>query len=984
MAKNNELITKIILKGVSDPSLSKAFKNAENLSNNGLNSLKKFGETAKKVAKAAGVAVVAGLGASAKAAIDYESAFAGVMKTVDETGTTSYEDLSKSIRQMSKEMPASATEIAAVAETAGQLGIKADDIANFSKTMINLGETTNLSSEDAASAIAKFFNITNTGMGDVENFGSTLVALGNNAATTESDIMNMASRIAASGNMIGLSNQDILALATSLSSVGLEAEGGGTAISTVLSQIDKSVATNGKTLSTWANLAGLSVKDFKTAWQTNAMGTIQKVIGGMGDAQKGGKNLNVILDELGITGIRTSDTMKRLTNASGLMGDMVNLSNKAWDENVALANEANVRYNTMASKIQIFKNKLVDVAITVGDKLMPIMDKVLAKMDQIDWESVGTKICNAIQWVCDNASKLLPIIGAIGGAVAGFKIAGIIEGIMTAVKVISILIKSFGLMKVALGLLGGPVGIAIVVIGLLIGAFIGLWLKSEKFRNFWKGLWQSIKDIASKVGSWLKNFLGVTIPNAISAMVEWFKSLPSKIGGFFSNMYNSAVKWVGNMVNSIVNWFKQLPSRIGTWLTGVVTKINTWRTNMIAKAKSVGTSFVNAVVNFFQALPYKVGYFIGMCAGKVATWGVKLWQFATVKIPQFINAVVNWFKQLPSRIWTWLVNTVQKINAWGTRMVTIGRQKAMQFINAVINFFRTLPSKIWAVLVNAVNRIIAWGTRIVTVGRQKATQFVSAVVTFIRTLPAKIWAVLLNAVNRIISWGTQLAAKGRAAAQKLSDAIVNKVKEIPDKMLSIGKNIVDGLWNGIIGAKDRLVSKVSEFCNGVISGFEKNFKINSPSLVMEKLGKFLPMGLGNGIVANTKYAVNAVKTMGGRIMEQASSIKPTISTKVAAVGNKIKAFANGGTVTRPQTAIVGDAPETIVPHGNTPRNRALLNEAAKGVGANSGRNNINFTFAPTINGNAHAEENRKMLQEEEAEFERKMDAYLAKRGRLAF
>ena len=87
---------------------------------------------------------------------------------------------------------------------------------------------------------------------------------------------------------------------------------------------------------------------------------------------------------------------------------------------------------------------------------------------------------------------------------------------------------------------------------------------------------------------------------------------------------------------------------------------------------------------------------------------------------------------------------------------------------------------------------------------------------------------------------------------------------------------------------------------------------------------------------------------------------------------------------RSQTAIVGDAPETIVPHGNTPRNRALLNEAAKGVGANSGGNNINFTFAPTINGNAHAEENRKMLQEEEAEFERKMDAYLAKRGRLAF
>ncbi|WP_105128080.1 phage tail tape measure protein, partial [Streptococcus suis] len=84
-------------------------------------------------------------GYAVKAAAQYESAFAGVKKTVDETATTSYEKLSNSIRQMSKELPASAVEIANVAEVAGQLGIKADNITDFTKVMIDLGESTNMS-----------------------------------------------------------------------------------------------------------------------------------------------------------------------------------------------------------------------------------------------------------------------------------------------------------------------------------------------------------------------------------------------------------------------------------------------------------------------------------------------------------------------------------------------------------------------------------------------------------------------------------------------------------------------------------------------------------------------------------------------------------------------------------------------------------------------------------------------------------------------
>ena len=170
--------------------------------------------------------IVAGAGLAVKAAIDYESAFAGVKKTVDETASVSYQKLSDGIRQMAKELPASAVQIANVAEVAGQLGIKADDILKFSRTMIDMGESTNLSAEEAATAIAKVANIMGLSSDDYSRFGASVVDLGNNFATTEKDIVMMANRLAAGGKLAGLTAPEILGLATAMSSVGIEAEAG--------------------------------------------------------------------------------------------------------------------------------------------------------------------------------------------------------------------------------------------------------------------------------------------------------------------------------------------------------------------------------------------------------------------------------------------------------------------------------------------------------------------------------------------------------------------------------------------------------------------------------------------------------------------------------------------------------------------------------------------------------------------------------------
>lgn len=358
---------------IDDSAFTKFGKSAQELGGKFKNigeSISGFGSTLTRGVTAP---IVAGAGIALKAAIDYESAFAGVKKTVDGT-PQQFEKLSASIRNMAKEMPASATEIAAVAEAAGQLGVPIGSIEGFTKTMINLGVSTNLSAEEAATSIAKIGNIMQVSGDDLDSwsakFGATVVGLGNNFATTESDIVSMANRLAASGKIAGLTMPEILGLATAMSSVGIEAEAGGTAMTQTLTGISKAVSEGGEQLRIYADTAGVTAEQFAEKWRTKPAEALQDFIKGLGKASESGKDTNQILEKLGLTGIRQSNMLKSLGLAAETMGKAMNVANSEWEKGTALTDEASKRYETMQSKLQMIKNQLVDIAIEFGGPLL--------------------------------------------------------------------------------------------------------------------------------------------------------------------------------------------------------------------------------------------------------------------------------------------------------------------------------------------------------------------------------------------------------------------------------------------------------------------------------------------------------------------------------------------------------------------------------------------------------------------------------------
>ncbi|WIV10545.1 phage tail tape measure protein [Proteiniborus sp. MB09-C3] len=422
-------------------------KNSESLKSVG-EGMNKAGNTILKA-----TAPLVGLGAaSLKFGIDFESAFAGVKKTVDATDEQ-LSRLSDGIRNMAKEIPSSATAIAGVAEAAGQLGIQTNNILGFTRVMIDLGEATNLSADEAATSLARFANITQMSQGDFDKLGSTIVALGNSMATTESEIVAMGMGLAGAGAQVGLTEAQIMSFAGALSSVGIEAQAGGSAFSKVMIEMQLAVETNSEKLQDFANVAGMSATQFKQAFKEDSAGAIIAFIKGLSDAEKQGTSTIKILDDMGITEVRLRDALLRASGASDVFSEAIKTGTKAWDENIALSNEAAQRYETTESKLKILKNQFVDVGIKLGDVLIPYLEKGVDKLGEFaDW------LGNVDSETLESTAKMVGFAVAIGGVL---KVGGgAISTVGNIAGGLSKLTKVLGATKVATAGVGTVASVA--------------------------------------------------------------------------------------------------------------------------------------------------------------------------------------------------------------------------------------------------------------------------------------------------------------------------------------------------------------------------------------------------------------------------------------------------------------------------------------------------------------------------------------------
>lgn len=388
-ADTQKLVVQLDLKGNLNAKLgeaARAVQGFDKATSNTQRSLSRFGRNIERGVVLGIAATGTALLGVVKAAADYESAFAGVRKTVSAT-EPELKALSEGFRQLSKEIPISASELARLGEAGGALGVPTAQLKEFVRVTALIGVTTNLSADEAANSLGILGNVLHLTGAEYSKFASSLVALGNAGASTESDIIAISERIGAAGHLIGVSTQDILGFSSAVASLGIESEAGGTALQKFFIDSAKKVAGGGKDLKEFATVAGVSAKAFKKAFAEDASGALQDFLAGLGKLSQS-KQLT-ILEDLGFNDARITRTLLGLANNTKLVSDQMGVANKAFAENTALTKEAEQRFNTFDSQLTITKNVLTDMAITIGSKLLPKITPLLKRLNEFIGQNQG-------------------------------------------------------------------------------------------------------------------------------------------------------------------------------------------------------------------------------------------------------------------------------------------------------------------------------------------------------------------------------------------------------------------------------------------------------------------------------------------------------------------------------------------------------------------------------------------------------------------
>lgn len=305
---------------------------------------------------------------SGKTAIEFESALAWVNKTLNITPEQLHQ-IDIQLQKLSTTIPVAYTDLAHIAELWWQLGVKAQDITKFTEAVAKISVSTNLTSEEAATDFARISNIIDEPLSNIDKLASSVVALGNNFASQEDEIVNFATRIAGAWHIAWLTAWDIFWISTAFVSVWVKAEEWWTAVQKALLTMNTAVATWNAKLTDFAKLSWKTRDQFVKDWKSDSWKAFNDFIKELWQA---GDKWVLVLNDLVWTDSRLQKAFLSLAQNSKILTKAINTWNKAYKENTALTKEANQRFKTTASQLQLLKNKWSVLWNYIGKSFMPI------------------------------------------------------------------------------------------------------------------------------------------------------------------------------------------------------------------------------------------------------------------------------------------------------------------------------------------------------------------------------------------------------------------------------------------------------------------------------------------------------------------------------------------------------------------------------------------------------------------------------------
>ena len=555
--------------------------------------------------------------------------------------------------------------------------------------------------------------------------------------------------------------------------------------------------------------------------------------------------IHVIQEQMGITGTTAKEA------ATTIEGSL-NMTKSAWKNLLTGMADSNANFDVLVQN-------LVNSLGSLGENLLPRI--------KIAIEGIRKLIRTLLPEILDEIPEML---ASLFPESMQEDIRIIFEGIVEAIKT-TVDIAMQLLPKIAEGfswILENGDTIAAVIVG------ISTAMATLKVVNYITGIVNAFKawKIANEgvtAAQWLLNAamnanpIGIVIA-AVTGLVAGLVVLWNTNEGFRNAVIKAwnAIKetavnvwWsictfftvtIPNAWNSLVSWFQGIPEWFkGVW-DSVLAVFKEWGTNIQLFFIEAIPQVIQRVIDWFNQLPEKIGYALGYALGTIVQWGVDTWNYLVTNVPIWIENVVTFFSQLPGKIWTWLVETFNKVTTWGSNMLNKARETGTNFINNIINWVKKLPGK-----------FSSW---------------------------------LNDTISKVVSFASNLGQRASQAGQNMVNNIINAVKNLPSQMASIGKNIVQGVWNGITGMGSWLMDKVSSFFSGIVDGAKKALGIHSPSRVFrDQVGKYMAQGVGVGFEDETK---NVERSMEGDFEYLVAKMQATVDYERSMTTARVVAYNN--------------------------------------------------------------------------------------------
>jgi TP901 family phage tail tape measure protein len=452
------------------------------------------------------------VGAPIKAAMDFESSMAEVRKTVDFKTPRQFAEMRKDILDMTRTLPMAADQIAAIMAAGGQAGIARSDLKAFATDAAKMGVAFDITAESAGQQMAVWRQTFRLSQDGVRGLADQINYLSNNSPVTASALSEIVSRVGSLGGLAGMTAGQVAALGSTMSHVAPEIAA--TGLKNLFGALTAGPAAT-KAQAEAFDALGFSAEGLAKSMQADATGTIMSFFARLSKV-KPEYRLSMLKDVVGEEGLSALGPMvgnlEQLKKTLKMVGDSSAYAG-------SMQKEFESRAATTANSLQLAKNGIMGLAISLGDLLLPAVAKGAAMLGSAAGaiSSFAEKFPNltkGLVWAAAAAGAL-----AVGWAVLKFaalavaspfvdiwallvKLASAQTWAAAQAKVLAFAQKAGVLWAKAAAaaqwlwnaaLSANPIGLVITAVAGLAAAGIALYRNWDTVKSFFGGLWAAFE-----------------------------------------------------------------------------------------------------------------------------------------------------------------------------------------------------------------------------------------------------------------------------------------------------------------------------------------------------------------------------------------------------------------------------------------------------------------------------------------------------------